>query len=96
VTTNYRTTEWNQLPNYECELCPYSTLDLPTMEHHQAVVHAPALTPQAEPREWPSVLAPFGSAPQTGGTVAPSSSPVLVGETGPESFAPTTSQEETK
>lgn len=31
--------EWSKLPNYECTLCPFSTLDLPIMEEHQRLRH---------------------------------------------------------
>ncbi len=33
--------QWKGLPNYECKLCPFSTLDLPVMEEHQEQKHAP-------------------------------------------------------
>lgn len=30
----YTTTKWNKLPNYECNDCPYATLDEDNMKDH--------------------------------------------------------------
>lgn len=38
------------LPNYECDDCPFSTLDLPVMEDHRKLRHAPINEP-AEPQQ---------------------------------------------
>lgn len=32
---------WNDLANFECKTCPFSTLDLDKMEEHQKLRHAP-------------------------------------------------------
>lgn len=78
--SNYTIGEWFDRPNYECSLCAYSTLDQSLMEYHQGTAHLVFPDP-IEPRA-------------TGRVVAPFTSPVLVGETGPEQISPT--NEETK
>jgi hypothetical protein len=42
----YRVGAWSGLPNYECALCPFSTLDLPVMEEHLEKVHEPPKEPR--------------------------------------------------
>jgi hypothetical protein len=56
VTSNYTAGDWHGHPNYECDLCSYSTLDETVMEYHQATAHI--VFPKSGPpvSEWPAVL----------------------------------------
>lgn len=38
---NYDVKTWNQMPLYQCRLCPYDTLVESEMLTHQAMVHEP-------------------------------------------------------
>lgn len=51
----YHVGAWGGLKNYECLLCPFSTLDLPVMEEHLEKAHSPA---PAGPR--PLIYGPNG------------------------------------
>jgi len=48
IEGKYRIGTWDKFPNYECLLCPYSTLDEEAMVRHLTLVHAPPPEPQAE------------------------------------------------
>ena len=50
----YRVGVWANQPNYECELCPYSTLEKQLIEEHIAETHAPA------PASRPLIYVPVG------------------------------------
>lgn len=39
----YDVKKWNQMPLYQCRLCPYDTLDESEMTAHQVSVHQPPL-----------------------------------------------------
>ncbi len=56
MSLNYTAGDWHGHPNYECDLCSYSTLDETVMEYHQATVHI--VFPKSGPpvSEWPAVL----------------------------------------
>lgn len=38
---NYDVKSWNQMPLYQCRLCPYDTLDESEMMDHQLKAHEP-------------------------------------------------------
>ena len=44
----YKVGRWHESPNYECTLCPFSTLSKERMEEHITEVHAPPPTPWTE------------------------------------------------
>jgi len=43
---NYDVKTWNQMPLYQCRLCPYDTLNESEMTAHQVNVHEPPAKPQ--------------------------------------------------
>ena len=61
MTSNYTAGDWHGHPNYECDLCSYSTLDENVMEYHQATAHL--VFPKSGPpvSEWPAVLTSGGA-----------------------------------
>lgn len=43
--TDYAELRWNTMPLFQCQLCPYDTLDKAEMIQHQAIVHTPVPPP---------------------------------------------------